>query len=362
MNPPFWRDKRVFMTGHTGFKGSWLALLLHALGARVVGYSLPAPTCPSLFEAAGVARRLDHHEGDVRDAEQLADHLRAARPEIVVHMAAQSLVRRSYRQPVETFDINVMGTVHLLDAVRRAPSARVVLIVTSDKCYANPEGLNHGFRESDPMGGSDPYSGSKGCAELVTQAFRHAFFSAAPGGVAVASVRAGNVIGGGDWAEDRLIPDIYRAFSQGRRVMLRHPDAIRPWQHVLEPLSGYLRLAEKLWEDPVAHIGGWNFGPAVEDALTVREVVEQFAAIWGESVGWESQPGEHPHEAQTLRLDCAKASQLLNWHPRWKVAQGLRATATWYRAFSDGADPSELTLGQIEAFLRGSIPAETGPA
>ncbi|MBU1775020.1 MAG: CDP-glucose 4,6-dehydratase, partial [Gammaproteobacteria bacterium] len=299
VNATFWRGKKVFMTGHTGFKGGWLSLWLQSMGAQVTGFALLPPTIPSLFEVADVAQGMTSIIGDIREAESLAKAVREAAPEIVIHMAAQPLVRYSYANPVETYSTNVMGTVHLLEAVRQTPSVRAVVNVTSDKCYDNKEWV-WGYRENEAMGGFDPYSNSKGCAELVASAYRNSFFNPEKyheHKVALASVRAGNVIGGGDWAADRLIPDILRAISDNKPVVIRSPHAIRPWQHVLEPLSGYLLLAEKLYEQGIAYAEGWNFGPNDEDAKPVQWIVERLTEQWGDGASWLLDGGEHPHEA-----------------------------------------------------------------
>ena len=343
----FWRGKRVFLTGHTGFKGSWLALCLRRLGADVTGYALAPPTSPSLYEMAAVAAGLRDVRGDVRDLDSLQRALQAAAPEIVIHMAAQSLVRASYADPVETYATNVMGTVNLLEAVRRAGSVRAALIVTSDKCYENREWV-WGYRENDPMGGFDPYSNSKGCAELVTAAYRSSYFGA---GTAVASARAGNVIGGGDWAQDRLVPDAIRAFAAGKPVEIRNPAAIRPWQHVLEPLAGYLLLAQRLCARGQEAASGWNFGPSEQEARPVAEVVDQLARLWGDGARWQLAAGAHPHEAHHLKLDCSKARAHLGWRPRSSLDEGLAWTADWYRAWHAGADLARITEAQIERYL-----------
>lgn len=345
----FWNGKTVLLTGHTGFKGGWLSLWLQSLGAKVIGYSLPPPTTPSLFEVARVVEGMVSLIGDIRDLERLRAVIAERRPEIVIHMAAQALVRYSYTNPVETYATNVMGTVHLLEAVRQAGGVRVVINVTSDKCYENREWI-WGYRENEAMGGFDPYSSSKGCAELVTAAYRNSFFNPTDfkkHGVALASVRAGNVIGGGDWAEDRLIPDIMRAITAGRPAVIRNPHAIRPWQHVLEPLAGYLLLAQKLWEEGLAYAEGWNFGPADEDAKPVSRIVEHLTRMWGEGAQWKLDAGEHPHEAHYLKLDCSKARARLGWRPRWGLEKSLEAIAAWHRAYPGGLDMRAATLAQI---------------
>jgi len=352
VNPPFWSGKKVFLTGHTGFKGSWLSLWLQELGAQVTGYALQPPTDPSLYETAGVAQGMRSITADIRDAEKLTAAMCAAAPDIVIHMAAQPLVRHSYIEPVETYSTNVMGTVNLLEAVRGTKSVKAVVNVTSDKCYDNREWV-WGYRENEAMGGYDPYSSSKGCAELVTSAYRNSYFhpkSYQSHGVAIASARAGNVIGGGDWAGDRLIPDIVRAIMQGKPVNIRNPHAIRPWQHVLEPLSGYLILAQKLYEDGARFAEGWNFGPDDKDAKPVQWIVERLTQAWGEGASWVLDGGDHPHEAHYLKLDCSKAKIRLDWHPRWHLESVLRAIIEWHREHRDGKDMRELTLRQIRAY------------
>jgi CDP-glucose 4,6-dehydratase len=350
MNKAFWAGKRVFLTGHTGFKGSWLSLWLQQLGAQVTGYALAPNTDPSLFELGRVADGMHSIIGDVRDAQTLFEALSEAGPEIVIHMAAQPLVRYSYAHPVETYATNVMGTVHLLDAIRRVGGVKAVVNVTSDKCYENREWL-WGYREHDAMGGYDPYSNSKGCSELVTAAFRSSYFGAATyaeHGVAVASGRAGNVIGGGDWAVDRLVPDIIRAIAEGREVIIRSPHAIRPWQHVLEPLSGYLQLAERLYVDGTVYAEGWNFGPNDTDARPVGWIVDQLTAQWAENAAYRiDEAGANLHEAHYLKLDCSKAQARLGWQPRWPLAKTLEKIVQWHKAQLAGADVRALTCNQI---------------
>lgn len=352
MSAAFWRGKRVLLTGHTGFKGSWLSLWLQSVGAQVVGYALAPPSNPSLFDIAQVGKGMTSIIGDIRDLEHLRKVFADYKPEIVIHMAAQALVRYSYVEPVETYSTNVMGTVNLLEAVRSAGSVKAVVNVTSDKCYENRE-WEWGYRENEAMGGYDPYSNSKGCAELVTAAYRNSYFHPEKykvHGVAIASGRAGNVIGGGDWAEDRLIPDILRAITEGKPVNIRNPYAIRPWQHVLEPLSGYLLLAQKLYEEGTANAEGWNFGPNDEDAKPVQWIVEKLTEAWGEGASWELDGGNHPHEAHYLKLDCSKAKARLAWRPRWHLDEALGAIIEWQRAYRDGKDMHELTLDQIGAY------------
>jgi CDP-glucose 4,6-dehydratase len=352
MSAEFWQDKRVLLTGHTGFKGSWLSLWLQSMGAHVVGYALAPPTNPSLFDVAEVSKGMTSIIGDIRDLAHLRKVFAEHKPEIVIHMAAQALVRYSYIEPVETYSTNVMGTVNLLEAVRSAGSVKAVMNVTSDKCYENRE-WEWGYRENEAMGGYDPYSNSKGCAELVTAAYRNSYFHPekySTHGVAIASGRAGNVIGGGDWADDRLIPDIMRAITQGKPVNIRNPHAIRPWQHVLEPLSGYLLLAQKLYEQGENYAEGWNFGPNDEDAKPVQWIVGELTKEWGEGASWKLDGGDHPHEAHYLKLDCSKAKMRLDWRPRWHLEEALGAIVDWHRAYRDKNNMRELTLRQISAY------------
>ncbi len=352
MTPRFWSGRKVLLTGHTGFKGGWLSLWLQSLGAEVTGYSLEAPTTPALFNEARVAQGMKAHViGDVRDLAAVRAVFDQAQPEIVIHMAAQPLVRLSYQQPVETYATNVMGTVHVLEAARESQksgkSVRAIVSVTTDKCYENQE-RSWGYREDEPMGGHDPYSNSKGCAELVTSAYRKSFLASAS--IGLASARAGNVIGGGDWAPDRLVPDILRALEKNQPVEIRNPHAIRPWQHVLEPLSGYLLLAERLYEHGQQDAEGWNFGPRDEDAQPVQWIVEQMCAAWGDGAKWQMQPGDHPHEAHYLKLDISKARDRLNWTPRWTLAQALARIIAWHQAWRAGADMREFCLAQISEY------------
>lgn len=347
VDPAFWMGKRVFLTGHTGFKGSWLALWLQRMGAELTGFALAPPTNPSLFEAAHVADGMTSIIGDIRDGDALSRAVIDADPEIVIHMAAQPLVRASYDDPVGTYATNVMGTVHLLEAVRRAPSCRAACVVTTDKCYENREWV-WGYREDEAMGGHDPYSNSKGCAELVTSAYRRSFFGV--GKAAVGSGRAGNVIGGGDWAADRLIPDILRAVSAGESVLIRNPLSIRPWQHVLEPLSGYLVLCQALWDNPVLAADAWNFGPRDDDARPVQWIVERLCALWGEGASWVHDERVQPHEANYLKLDISKARAGLGWSPRWSLGDALESIVTWQRAWRSGADMNRHCLTELERF------------
>jgi CDP-glucose 4,6-dehydratase len=357
VNQDFWKDKTVLITGHTGFKGGWLCLWLQELGANVVGLALSPPTVPNLFEAARVCDGVRSIIADVRDASSVASAVARHQPEIVFHLAAQALVRYSYASPLETYATNVMGTAHVLDAVRKAGCAKVVVNVTSDKCYENREWV-WGYRENEPVGGYDPYSSSKGCAEIVTAAFRNSFFNPADysrHGVAVATARAGNVIGGGDWAEDRLLPDFVRAISRGQPMIVRNPAAIRPWQHVLEPLSGYLLLAERLWADGPVFSEPWNFGPDEGNAQSVETVVSSLVKLWGDGAQWRAdKTGGHPHEATYLKLDCSKAKAKLGWRPRWNLDSSLAATVDWFKAYRAKRNMREFTVGQIRAYVDGT--------
>jgi len=348
----FWNGRRVFLTGHTGFKGSWLSLWLEQLGAEVCGLALDPPTDPSLFKEARVAQGMRSEIADIRDLERVKAILQEHRPEIVFHMAAQPLVRKSYEDPVSTYATNVMGTANVLESVRGCDSVRAVVVITTDKCYENREWI-WPYRETDRLGGFDPYSNSKACAELVVSAYRNSFFNPADysrHGVAVASVRAGNVIGGGDWAEDRLVPDIMRAFMEKRAVRIRNPYAIRPWQHVLEPLRGYLAVAESLCEQGVAYGEAWNFGPDQSDAQPVDWVVRELAETWGANAKWDLEEHVQPHEAQNLRLDCSKAAARLGWRPQLPLKDAVRITAEWYHRYYAGEDARGLSLSQIEQY------------
>ena len=346
-NPTFWQGKRVLMTGHTGFKGSWLSLWLQFMGAELRGVALAPPTTPALFDVARVAQGMDNRVADIRDYDTIRALVSDFKPEILIHMAAQPLVRLSYQQPIETYATNVMGTVHVLEAARYAGSVRAIVNITTDKCYENREWA-WGYREDEAMGGHDPYSSSKGCAELVSSAYRKSFL--AETGIAMATARAGNVIGGGDWALDRLVPDTLLALEKGQPVQIRNPHATRPWQHVLEPLSGYLLLAEKLHEQGQTFAEGWNFGPRDEDARPVQWIVEQLCQAWGQGASWQLQPGDHPHEANYLKLDISKAKQRLHWAPRWSLEQALEEITQWHRAWLDGQDMRTLCLKQIKQY------------
>ena len=353
MDAGFWKDKKVFITGHTGFKGSWLCIWLNALGAKVYGYALRPPTVPSLFELAGVGELVQSVIADVRDLGSLQDALALFSPEIVIHMAAQPIVRDSYERPVETYEINVMGTIHLLEAVRNGAGTKAVINVTTDKCYENRVWV-WPYRENEPMGGYDPYSNSKACSELVTSAYRSSFFNPtkyATHGVAVASARAGNVIGGGDWAPDRLIPDCIRALLKGEKVLIRNPYAIRPWQYVLEPLSGYLQLAQKLYEEGARYAEAWNFGPPEEDAKPVEWLVQRLCEKWGKNAGYKiDNQGEHPHEAHYLKLDCAKAASLLGWRPRWSLDVAIDRVIEWTAVYREQGDIRAVCRRQITEY------------
>ncbi|KQS03406.1 CDP-glucose 4,6-dehydratase [Sphingomonas sp. Leaf357] len=352
VDPDFWAGKRVFITGHTGFKGSWTSLWLQKMGAQVTGFALAPPTSPALFDVANVAAGMTSIIGDIRDRDVLEQALVGAAPEIVLHMAAQPLVRASYDDPVGTYATNVMGTVHLLEAVRKAPQVRAVCVVTTDKCYENREWV-WGYREEEAMGGYDPYSNSKGCAELVVSAYRSSFFQGST--TAVASGRAGNVIGGGDWAADRLIPDILRSVADGQPVPIRNPLAIRPWQHVLEPVSGYLVLAQALCNAPAAAAEAWNFGPRDDDARPVQWIVERLCELWGDGAGWTRDEGVQPHEARYLKLDISKARSGLGWQPRWTLADALDSIVAWHRAWLSGADMHHHCNAELERFVGAHI-------
>ena len=344
VNGEFWRGKKVFLTGHTGFKGGWLALWLQSMGASVAGYSLAPPTQPNLFGAARIESGMaEHHLADIRDAANLLGAIQTAQPEIVFHLAAQPLVRYSYENPVETYAVNVMGTINLFEAIRATPCVKAVVNVTTDKCYENREWV-WGYREDEPMGGYDPYSSSKGCVELVTSAYRRSFFNDA--GVALASARAGNVIGGGDWAADRLIPDFLRAIDAGRTLEVRSPQSTRPWQHVLEPVSGYLTLGEHLYRHGAAFAEGWNFGPTDEDAQSVQWILERLGELRPDA-RWQRSGAPAPHEANYLKLDSSKARSRLRWRPHWNLATALRKTVEWHDAWRTERDMRTISLAQI---------------
>ena len=346
IEPSFWEGRKVFLTGHTGFKGSWFTLWLHQMGAKVTGYALEPPTKPAIFTEAKVETALEQHIlGDIRDLDKLTQAIQQAHPTIVIHMAAQPLVRDSYSDPVGTYASNVMGTVHLLEAVRQTPSVKAVLNITTDKCYENKEWI-WGYRENEPMGGHDPYSSSKGCAELVSSSYRHSFLRES--GIALATARAGNVIGGGDWAKDRIVPDAMRAFIAKQPLQVRNPAAVRPWQHVLEPLAGYLQLCQQLISAPESFSESWNFGPGEEDAQPVSHLADIMAKSWGEGAQWQQEGiKKQPHEAQYLKLDCTKAKTRLQWSRQWQLEQALQQSVAWYKAWYRGVDMNQFTLKQM---------------
>jgi CDP-glucose 4,6-dehydratase len=348
-----YNNRKVLITGHTGFKGSWLCLLLNQLGAEVYGYALEPPTNPSLFNDAKIDKLVTSYIGDIRDYKNLLKVLQEVQPEIIIHMAAQALVMESYKKPRETYEINVMGTLNLLDATRYVDSIKAIVNVTTDKCYENRE-WHWSYRENEPMGGYDPYSNSKGCSELLTSAYRNSFFNPkdySKHGVALASARAGNVIGGGDWADNRLIPDFIRAISKGEKLKIRSPYAIRPWQHVLEPLSGYLTLAAKLFTDGVFFAQGWNFGPDDNDAQNVEWITKTICEYWGDGASYEIDTHPQPHEANYLKLDCSKAKTELGWIPKWNIRNALNLIVEWHKAFANGENMREITNQQIEDYF-----------
>ncbi len=352
MNPTFWQGKSVLVTGHTGFKGSWLCLWLQHYGAKVSGFALPPPTDPSLFIQAKVADNMTSLLGDIRDFTALNDAMQQIQPEVVFHLAAQPLVRYSYQQPLETYATNVMGTLHVLEAMRQIDSVRAAVMITTDKCYENKE-WHWGYRENEALGGHDPYSSSKACAEILIASHRNAYFPTvhySQHRTAIASARAGNVIGGGDWAHERLIPDIIRCLIQQKSIQIRYPQAIRPWQHVLEPLAGYLQLAEKLYRQGSDYAQAWNFASHPEDAKPVQWLVEKMLALWGTNAGWQHEGGQHPHEARYLKLDCAKAHAELQWFPRWHLATALEKVVQWHQAQLTGADMQAVSLAQIQDY------------
>jgi CDP-glucose 4,6-dehydratase len=350
IDPKFWAGRRVFLTGHTGFKGAWMVLLLRHLGAHVTGFALAPLDTKDLFAVADGKSAVDTHIlADIRAPQPIAEAIGAASPEIVIHMAAQSLVRPSYEDPIGTYATNVMGTVHVLDAARHCPSVRAVVVVTSDKSYENVNWV-WGYRENDRLGGHDPYSNSKACTELVTDAYRSSFFGPTAS-CQVASARAGNVIGGGDWARDRLVPDAMRAFMANVPLRIRNPAAVRPWQHVLDPVVAYLLLAQRLAEHGRPFAESWNFGPSAASEVPVSRIVETLVARWGDGARWEQDAGEHPHEAAYLKLDCAKAAARLGWRPLIELDDALALTVEWYRALAAGADMRALTLAQMRRVL-----------
>jgi CDP-glucose 4,6-dehydratase len=352
MTLAFWRNKRVLVTGHTGFKGSWLSLWLQGMGAEVTGYALAPLTQPSLYALANVGRGMQSVHGDILDLENLQRVMGDCKSEIVFHLAAQALVRQSYTNPLETYKTNVNGTAHVLEAVRYVPSVRAVVVITSDKCYENV-GMMEGYVETDPLGGADPYSSSKAAAELVTAAYRKSYFMSAKADerVGIASARSGNVIGGGDWAADRLIPDVARAILNKQTLSIRNPHAVRPWQHVLEPLCGYLTLAEKLYQQPESFSESWNFGPDESECWSVLNILEVLRELWGSSVSWRIEDMPQPYEAKYLRLDSTKARKRLGWRPRWKLRNALEFTVNWYRDYQSNRDLRASVDAQISAYL-----------
>jgi len=349
MTPEFWKNKKVLITGHNGFKGSWLSLWLQSVGANLIGFSLSPPTEPNLYTLANVADGMVSIKGDIRDLDKILSVVKEHKPEIVIHMAAQSLVKHSHFNPVETYSTNIMGTVNVLESIRHSDCVQSALVVTSDKCYENQEWV-WGYRENEPMGGSDPYSSSKGCAELVTQSYQKSYFNkdAEPyRRTSVASVRAGNVIAGGDWAKNRLMPDLIRAFMKNRSACIRNPKAIRPWQFVLEPIGGYLTLVEKLWDKGFAYNGAWNFGPNEDEAKPVSWIVDRMASQWGDHIKWKVAPSAHPHEANELKLNCSKAKSQLGWAPKLSLETTLTWIINWYKCFQQKGDIQQLTQKQI---------------
>jgi CDP-glucose 4,6-dehydratase len=349
----FYSGRKVLITGHTGFKGSWMTILLKCLGADVYGYALDPPTTPSLYHVGEIDGLVTSTIGDIRDYKLLLLTLLEAQPEIIIHMAAQPLVLESYRNPRETYETNVMGTVNILDAARQIESVKVILNITTDKCYENKEWI-WGYREIEPMGGYDPYSNSKSCSELVTSSFRSAFFNPKEyrrHGVALATARAGNVIGGGDWAADRLIPDFFRSIIKGETLLIRCPYAIRPWQHVLEPLNGYLTLCQRLYNDGQSFAEGWNFGPDDSDAKNVEWITNRICELWGNGVKYEINKEPQPHEANYLKLDCSKARNKLDWHPRWNIETAIQKIVEWNKAYLVGSDLKNICVNQIDEYF-----------
>ena len=344
----FWKNKKVFLTGHTGFKGSWTSLWLQSMGAVVKGYSLEPNTNPSLFIEANIADIIDSEIGDIRDLEQISKSMKDFNPDVLIHMAAQPLVRLSYQEPVDTYTTNVIGTVNVLEAARNCSNLKAIVSVTTDKCYENNE-WEWGYRENEPMGGHDPYSSSKGCAELVTSAYRRSFFNTEDT-ASLASARAGNVIGGGDWADDRLIPDILRAFEKEESVIIRNPMSTRPWQHVLEPISGYLVLAQELYNNGEQFAEGWNFGPKDEDCRPVDWILDKMVAKWGKGASWELYKNNNPHEAGYLKLDCSKAANQLKWKPQWSLEETLQLIIEWHQVYINGGDVQKQCLKEIKKY------------
>jgi CDP-glucose 4,6-dehydratase len=349
INSGFWKNKKVFVTGHTGFKGSWLLLWLQEMGATVKGYSLAPNTSPNLYEEANVGEGIESEIGDIRNLEAVTKSMTSFDPDIFIHMAAQPLVRLSYSEPVETYATNVMGTIHVLEAARKCKSLKSIVAITTDKCYENKE-WPWGYRENEAMGGHDPYSSSKGCCELLIASYRKSFFNS-PNSASLASVRAGNVVGGGDWSDDRLIPDILKAFEKSVPVIVRNPLSTRPWQHVLEPLSGYLLLAEELYNNGDQFAEGWNFGPKDEDCQSVEKILNTMIKTWGEGASWKLDSSNNPHEAGFLKLDCSKAAQQLKWVPQWNLEFTLKSIVEWHKAWMNNADMKKQCLKEIELYV-----------
>ena len=357
INKNFWKGKKVLVTGHTGFKGSWLSLWLQSLGAEVIGVSLDVPSTPSLYEQANVSENMISLRQDIRDVVAIRKIFQDHLPEVVFHLAAQPLVRLSYREPVETYETNVMGTLHVLEGIRSVDSVRSAVMITTDKCYQNKEWV-WGYRETDTLGGHDPYSSSKAAAELLISSYRESYFPQDKYGehkTAIASARAGNVVGGGDWADDRLIPDIIRAFQNNKEVFIRNPKSTRPWQHVLEPLSGYLELSEQLYKEGYKFAGAWNFGPIDEGARSVEWILEKLVELWGNGASWINDDTNHPHEANYLKLDCSKANNELNWHPKWDLSQTLLKIVEWHQLECKKNKCRELCLTQINEYMNTTI-------
>ena len=348
VNETIWKSKKVFLTGHTGFKGSWISLWLQSMGAIVKGYSLAPNTSPNLFSVANVCENMDSEIGDIRDLQHISKSMLAFNPDVLIHMAAQPLVRLSYQEPVDTYATNVMGTVNVLESARFCANLKAIVSVTTDKCYENKE-WEWGYRENEPMGGHDPYSSSKGCAELVTSAYRRSFFNTKET-ASVASARAGNVIGGGDWADDRLIPDILKAFEKSTPVIVRNPLSTRPWQHVLEPLSGYLVLAEQLFEKGDKFAEAWNFGPKEEGCKSVQWILDKMVSSWGKGASWELDKNNNPHEAGFLKLDCSKAANKLHWQPKWNLEKTLDLIINWHQNYGKGNDVKKECLKEINEY------------
>jgi CDP-glucose 4,6-dehydratase len=346
----FWENKKVFLTGHTGFKGSWVSLWLKSMGANVKGYSLVPSTTPNIFTEANVAEEMESEVGDIRDLDKISKSMSAFNPDILIHMAAQPLVRLSYNDPVNTYTTNVIGTVNVLEAARKCVNLKAIVSITTDKCYENNE-WEWGYRENEAMGGHDPYSSSKGCAELVTSAYRRSFFGA-EGTASIASARAGNVIGGGDWADDRLIPDILKAFEKSEPVVIRNPLSTRPWQHVLEPLSGYLVLAQELYLKGDAYAEAWNFGPKDEDCKPVNWILDKMVSKWGAGASWELDKENNPHEAGFLKLDCSKAASRLKWQPKWNLEETVNLIIDWHQLYLNKQDVKVQCLKEIKKYTR----------